>query len=309
MADGVLYEGNSALLAGPLGVVEVAFNGYSLGKTTGDTTLDVSQNIKDIIFQQSGTMPADKVRTGILYQLKATFGEISTGLLSQLISGFDATTQDPNSDGAVLTRSVYKSMRDNESAPLRVVSIGPDGTQSEEDSDIFNFYETIVNIDGTLINWGADTQRNIPVTFDIYWHKFADGESVKYKGAFGYYGDPIVADVPPVDWPDRIGPAIVSASAGVSTKVDLVMSEACAFVSGVTPENRFEVIVNGDYVNVTAVTIDTAPNDNRVSLTIGGTMASGDAVMVNMLPDVLQDNEPTPNHNTRAVDVAVVNNI
>ena len=71
---GTLFTGNSKLWEGPLGVIQMGFKGYDLGKTGADTTLTPDQDIKDIMYQQDGTKAADHVRTGqemllVFYQI------------------------------------------------------------------------------------------------------------------------------------------------------------------------------------------------------------------------------------------------
>ncbi len=304
---GALYQGNSGLVAGPLGVVKVGFNGFDMGKTVSDATLEVMQNIKDITYQQDGTMPADKVRTGIIYQLKVSFGEISTGLLNQIMNGVEMITNDVNSDGAVITRSMYSSQRENESAPLRIAKVDSNGSESDLDQDVMNFYTAICNIEGAMINWGADTQREVAATFDIYWDEFATGESTTYDGAFGYYGDPIVADVPAVVWPDREGPYVVSAETFSATVVHLQMQETTALVTGPTPEERVVLIVDGDYVVPSAVIINIG-DDTIVDVTVA-TITTGQVLAVCLLPGVFEDTETVPNESGRLVDFSVTNNV
>lgn len=290
MIGGALYQGNSGLVAGPLGVVKVGFNGFDLGKTTSEAMLDVVQNIKDIVYQQDGTMPADKVRTGIIYQLKVTFGEISTGLLAEIMNGFEQASTDPNADAAVLTRSMYESQRENESAPLRIAKVDSNGVESDLDKDVMNFYIAIANVDGTLINWGADTQRGVSVVFDVYWNKFADGESSTYDGAFGYYGDPTAADVPAVVWPDRIGPYPVTAAASAATDLKISMSEDCVLVSGSALADQVVVSVDNIFIVPTAAVIGTDPNDDEIDLTLpAASIASGQVVKVFMTAGVIED--------------------
>lgn len=308
MIGGALYQGNSGLVAGPLGVVKVGFNGFDMGKTTADATLEVVQNIKDIAYQQDGTMPADKVRTGIIYQVKVMFGEISTGLLAQVMDGFEQASVDPLADAAVLTRSMYQSMRDNESAPLRIASVDSNGVESDLDKDVYSFYTAIANIDGALINWGADTQRGVSVTFDIYWRKCLTGESSTRQGAFGYYGDPASFDLPAVVWPDRIGPYVLTATVDTATAITLNMSEKCAVVGGVTAIDRIIAIVDGDYVAPTVVAVEADPNDDTVTLTVPA-ITTGQTVLVCLLAGVLEDLETVPNLNARVVDFTVTNNI
>lgn len=305
---GALYQGNSGLVAGPLGVVKVGFNGYDMGKTVSEAMLDVVQNVKDINYQQDGTVAADKVRTGMIYQLKVTFGEINTGLLAAIMEGFDKTAVSALADAAVLNRSLYSSMRTNEVAPLRIAKVDANGSVSDLDEDVLSFYEAICNVDGTLINWGADTQRGVAVTFDIYWSEFAVVDQTTYKGAFGYYGDPVTSDVPALVWPDRVGPQIVSAATSGATSVVVTFDEKTALFGGVTLVDRFALVVDGDYVIPTVAVIGTDPNEDEITLTVP-TISAGQVISLDFLPESVEDLETVPNPNGKQTDIAVTNNL
>jgi len=229
---GAVFSGISKLFSGTLGVTQIGYKGYDLGKTTADCVLTPDQDIKDIMYQQDGTKAADHVRTGIDYVLTATFGEIKTGLLILLMGGISKTNVNPADDDGVIGRSLYSSMRTNESGALKVAAVDSNGVPSASVQDIFNFYEVISIITGDLINWGADTQRNLAIEFRIKWHKFDTGESTLYQGAFGYWGDPSTEDVPAIVWPDVDGPRIVSATAISATELELIFNESLVFAAG-----------------------------------------------------------------------------
>jgi hypothetical protein len=305
---GALYQGNSGLVAGPLGVVKVGFNGYDMGKTVSEAMLDVVQNVKDINYQQDGTVAADKVRTGMIFQLKVTFGEINTGLLAAIMAGFDATSVNPLADAAVLNRSLYSSMRTNEVAPLKIAKVDANGSVSDLDEDVLSFYEAICNVDGTLINWGADTQRGVAVTFDIYWHEFDVVDQTTYKGAFGYYGDPLTSDVPALVWPDRFGPQIISAGTTAATSIDVIFDEKTALIGGVTLVDRFALVVDGDYVIPTVATIGTDPDEDTITLTVPS-ITTGQVITLDFLPNSIEDLETVPNPNGKQTDISVTNNV
>lgn len=161
---------------GVLGVVNVEFNGVDLGKTTADTEIQVDQDIKDIVFQQDGTKFADKVRTGIAYMVNCTFGEISTSLIEKVMTGCVVSD-----DGQSLKmgRSIYQSMKDNESYPLVLKRVDSDGDSSANPLYRLKFYKVAAQITGNF-QFGADTQRNLAVTFNVFWDETND--------AFGYSG-------------------------------------------------------------------------------------------------------------------------
>lgn len=307
---GPLFEGNSKLLAGPLGVVQIGFNGYNLGKTTADTVLTPNQAIKDIIFQQTGTMKADTVRTGVMFQLKATFGEINTGLLAAMMSGFVNPNSDANADAGFFDRDMYQSMRENEAGVLKVASVDANGVPSDLDENIAYWYEAVPMIDADLINWGADSQRELPVTFDIYWHEFATGESSTYDGGFGYYGDPTDFDVPAAVWPDRFGPQLASAEATAATTVVLTFNEVMALVGGKTLTECIVIKVNEEFVVPTAASIGSDPDDDKITCTLpASSISAGDAVLAYVGAGCVEDTETSPNTNPAVDSFTVTNSV
>lgn len=291
MIGGAVFAGNSKLFEGPLGVVQVGFKGYDLGKTTADTNLTPDQDVKDITYQQDGTKAADHVRTGIDYMLSVTFGEIKTGLLVLLMGGVSSENADVNDDAGTIGRDIYRSMRDNEAGPLKVAAVDENGEPLDDLEHILNFYEAIPIVSGELINWGADTQRNFPVEFRIKFHKFGTGESTTKYGAFGYWGDPTGEDVPAITWPDVAGPILVTAEADTATNLTATFNENIAFQSAFQAD-QWMAKVNGDFVAPTAGVITT----DHIDLTFpASTFTAGDIIELYMGPNELQDTEATPN--------------
>lgn len=288
---GAVFQGNSKLFEGPLGVVQVGFKGYDLGKTTADTNLTPDQDVKDIVYQQDGTKAADHVRTGIDYMLSVTFGEIKTGLLALIMAGVSTENESPTDDSGTINRNIYQSMRDQEAGVLRVAAVDENGEAYADLEHILNFYEAIPIVSGELINWGADTQRNFPVEFRIKWHKFGTGESTTKTGAFGYWGDPTTEDVPAVTWPDVAGPQFASAVADSATNLEVTFNEDIAFQSAFQAD-QWMAKVNGDFVAPTAGVI----TDDTIALTFpASTFTAGDIITIYMGPNELQDTETTPN--------------
>lgn len=300
---GALSTGNSKLFEGPLGVVKIGFAGYDLGKTGADTNLTPDQDIKDIISQQDGTKPYDNVRTGIEFLLSATFIEINTGLLVEMMSGISTGNVNPADDSGTIGRSVYQSMRDTEADVLKIASVDANGIASESDQDQMFFYEAIPIVEGELINWGADSQRMFPVTFRIKYHTFASGTA----GAFGYWGDPVAEGVDVAVWPDVEAPVIVSAGVDDATDMTAVFNEDLAF----QPAGSFVVgtasaKVNGILIQAVSALIST------VSLTLtfpAATFTSGDVVELFLTELCVEDTETAANPYGGVSDYAVVNSL
>ncbi len=288
---GALMEGNSKLFEGPLGVVKIGFNGYDLGKTTADSNLTPDQDIKDILFQQDGTKAGDNVRTGIEYVLSATFGEIKTGLLVEMMNGISSETANPNKDSGTIGRNIYTSMRDNEAKVLKIASVDENGVPSIIEDDILYFYEAIPIVEGELINWGADTQRNFPVSFKIKYHIFATGESSTKVGAFGYWGDPTIEDVPPVVYPDVEAPELSTGNAPSATSLELTFDEDIAFQSSFVA-GHYSAKVEGVFVAPSAGDI----SNKVLTLTFGaGTFSADDEIEISISNIALEDTESTAN--------------
>jgi len=292
------YSGNSKLFIGPLGIVQIGFKGYDLGKTVAEATLDVDQDIKDIMYQQDGTKAADHVRTGIDYILKCTFGEIKTGLLKLLIPGVTSEEPGASDDGAVIGRSIFQSMLDNEAGVLKVVATDENGAPETDLEHILNFYHAIPIVTGTIVNWGADTQRNLAVEFRLKYHTFTEAELSALTrtegGAFGYLGDPAAEDVTPVVWPDKSAPVIVTAIAVSATSLEIVFDEVFDYQSAHV-NGHWSVIVNDVVIISTAGAIDDPTKKATITLPAATFTDSDDVILLTISALAIQDEESTPN--------------
>ena len=297
-----LFDGGSKLLDNPLGVVRIGFKGYALGKTTADTLIKVDQDIKDIMYQQEGTKPADKVRTGILYILEATFGEIKTGLLAELQSGI-STSKPVTGDAGTIGRQMFQSMKTNDVGALRIAAVDENGLALATVSNVMDFYEAVPIIDSDLINWGVDTQRNLPVKFCIFWHEFAGGESSTKDGAFGYWGDPTLEDVPAIVWPSAGGPEFVSATFDSATNITITFDE---IVTSLGAAGKVVANVEGVFVLATGVAINA--DTTKVDATFpAATFTTGDVVTVSIADSLAIDADT--NGNSEVNDRVVVDGI
>ena len=303
MLGGEIIAGSSALVAQPLGVVQIAFKGYDLGKTTEESMLTPDQDVKDINYQQDGTKAADHVVTGKDFLLKVVLGEIKTELLALMDFGFESAGNAPASDGAGFGRQLYQSMRDNFAGPLKVAAVNGNGVPSESVTDIGFWYEAIPILDAHLINWGADTQRNLPINFRIKWHRFATGESATKVGGYGYYGDPTVIDYPAVVWPDVEAPILVSATATSATNIDVVFNKDVDFQTVFAAANFF-----ADVDGVLHAPTAGAITDETLSLTFAAaTFAAGGVIKLTISSIALEDTEATPNAYGGVDGEAVIN--
>jgi len=297
---GAIFEGNSKLFSGPLGVVRIGFDGYDLGKTTADAALTPDQDIKDIMYQQEGTKPADHVRTGMEYLLDVTFGEIKTGLLALLMAGISAGI-DPADDDGVFDRDIFRSMLDNEAKTLRVAACDENGLALADTENILNFYHAIPIIPGELINWGVDTQRNLPVQFRLKYHKFTIAEldplTRTSGGAFGYWGDPAdpAVDCTALAWPDRVGPSVLTAVCTTVSALVVTFDQLIDFYNdGAFEATHWSAKINGAFFAPSAGVI----TDAYITLTFTDkfTADGNDVVFISICNLEIED-ESTPPEN------------
>lgn len=303
-----LVAGNSELLNGPLGNCLLGFKGYMLGLTTEDTALAPDEDVKEILYSQEGTKAADLVTTGSVYMINAVFGEIKTSLLKLLKAGFSSLATPPTGeDSGTFGRFLYSSHRDNRAGVLRLYATDANGFALLDDEDVTNFYEVVPVITDTLLNWGADTQRNVTVQFWVFFKKFGDDQVAGGpKGAFGYFGDPSQEKVPAAAWPDIAAPKLVTADASDATTLDLTFDEN---IAKQTPDNPLGIIVdvNGEYIVATSIA---APVAKAVAITFpAATFAALDVITVSISALVFEDTETVANIYPGISDFIVTNSV
>jgi hypothetical protein len=162
---------------GSLGVIRIEFDGVDLGKTVEEANIEYIEDIKDIHFAQDGTQPADKYRTGAAYQVTARFGQITIPRIVKLIKGTEASGA---GNSLKLGRELYLSMLEDESKVLIVRRVDSEGVVSTDPDFILNFYNAVPLITGGSFIYGPDTQRDIEVTFYVFFNDT--------NLAFGYTG-------------------------------------------------------------------------------------------------------------------------
>jgi len=304
---GAIFEGNSKLFDGPLGIVKIGFKGYDLGKTTADSNLTPDQDIKDIMYQQEGSKPADHVRTGMEYLLNVTFGEIKTGLLSLLMAGLTGAEDSASDDDGIIGRNIFQSMLDNEAGVIKIAACDEDGVALETTQNLMNFYHAIPIITGELINWGVDTQRNLPVQFRIKYHTFTAAELAALTrtsgGAYGYWGDPadVAVDCTAVVWPDVEAPEIVTAICTDTDSITVTFDENIDFYEdGSFDATHYVASINGAFSEPTAGVITGA----AIELTFTGefTADGTDVVYLYILAGEIEDEATAPENEFLGVD-------
>lgn len=162
-------------MEGPLGVVKLEFDGVDLGKTLGGAEIEFIEDVFDIMYDQDGTQPGDKVRTGCAWQITTQLAEQTLTILEKVMSGIVRAGQ-----SAKLGRELYLSGKENEAKVLKIYRVDSDGVKSTDDHFILTFYKGWPQVTGP-VTYGPDAQRSLPVT--IYC--FYDDDN----NAFGYFGN------------------------------------------------------------------------------------------------------------------------
>jgi hypothetical protein len=163
------------VLEGVLKVVDIWFDGEYMGRTTEDTEVVPEEDNKEILFSQAGTKADDIIPTGISFTVNATFGEITGERIGKLQRGFSG-----NVSSGKFGRDIYVSRRNNAKV-LKLVSVDSEGVDSPEANQTLVFYKASPMISGTLLGYGPDLQRKVPVSFYIFYDAT--------EKAFCYYGE------------------------------------------------------------------------------------------------------------------------
>lgn len=303
-----LVDGGSKLFAGPIGVVILGFEGYNLGKTTQESKLSPDLDIKDINYQQLGTKPADHVITGADWLVDAVLAEVKTETLKVLFPYLVASSGTPGADSGVIKADMYESMVSKYAGVLKIASVNASGAPSTEVEDTMYFYIAIPIINGDLINWGADTQRELPVQFRIKRKIFTAEESSTHASAHGYLGDPTVEGLPAAAWPDLEAPKILTAVASADTTIEITWNKQIEAVSGVTLENRIRIKVEDEFITPTDASIGSDPDDDVLTLTLASeSIAEGDVVELFISAGSVED--ASENENEAYNGYLVTNNV
>jgi len=288
-----LVDFGSDLLSGPLGVVQLGYKGYDLGLTVDTTTLKPDLDVKDIMFQQKGTKPADHVITGADWLLAGSFGEIKTELLKIIAPYIFKSAGSLGNDSGVFTAELYESLLETVAGTVRVSSV-KDQTPSEVVENSMYFYLGIFLINAELINWGADVQRNLPFEIRLKPKQITSGESTLFanKPVHGYFGDPTAEDLPAATWPDLDAPYAVSALVAAATSVEVTLSENATEIGAVTSTEQMVVKVDDKFVVPTVVAYAT----NVITLTLpAASIAAGQVVEFSSGAGTFEDGSSNPN--------------
>ena len=180
----------SNILDGPLGVVQLYLREsgsaveINLGKTTAASELSFDHDWLDVIYQQTGTKPADKIETGKLVMVSATFGEIENDLIAYLDNG---NTLSGSGASLGFSTNQYVSLLDSNSYELIIRSVNSNGVTSTSDSERIVMYKAIPEITG-VINFDAASQKSLAVSFYCFKQEYTNTISSALEQSFGYLG-------------------------------------------------------------------------------------------------------------------------
>ena len=289
----VLADLGSGLIAGPLGVIQIGHKGYDLGRTVDVAELMPDIDMKDIMYQQNGTKANDHVVTGANWKISGSFGEIKTDLLKIIAPYLFDSEGAVSNDSGTFKADLYTSLLDTIAGVTKIASV-VDQSPSLQVEDTAYFYRSFFMIQGGLINWGADAQRNLPFEIMIKPRAVLAIESTKYanKSIFGYYGDPTNEDVPVAPWPDLEAPYPVSSAVTSATELTITLSENATAVAGPTQTEQFIVKVDNSFIVPTNVAYAT----NVITLTLpASSIASGNVVQTSIGAGTFEDSENNQN--------------
>jgi len=170
----------NTLWEGPIGMVNIEFDGDDMGKTTEDTNIEFIEDIKDIFYNQDGTQPADKVPTGQAWKITGNFAEITLARMEKLIRGI---TLAASGKSAKFTPDLYRSGLANFAKELILRRVNSDGTSSTNAFHRATYFKAFPMITGPIGAFGADTQRVMAFEFYIF-RDSGNGNAFGYSGYF-----------------------------------------------------------------------------------------------------------------------------
>lgn len=162
-------------LEGPLGVVQLNFNNVDMGMSMGGCELERIRDIKDLMYDQRGTQPNDKVYTGIAWKVKTPLAEATVLRLKELLP--DLTV---SAGGSVkFGQALFVSCKDNFSKKLIMRRCDSDGIISTDPMMKITWYKAFPDLTDPF-TFTVDGQR----VSTIEWYIFKDTTN----NCFGYMG-------------------------------------------------------------------------------------------------------------------------
>jgi hypothetical protein len=179
------------IMEGPVGVVKIKLGGVDLGKTTAATEILKDKDWLDIIYQQTGTKPDDKIETGTAYQVNATFGEITPALVQVLMNGVTKTAGGTLKFG----KNVYTSLKSTFAGRLEIIKVNSEGVESTDPYDKIVMYIAIPETTAG-IPFDAGAQKTLAVTFHCMAKQYTNSKTSTLESSFGFMGIASSAGMP-----------------------------------------------------------------------------------------------------------------
>lgn len=166
--------GGTNIFDTPLGVVFIDYKGVDLGKTTDATKLMNEEDLKDILYQQNGTKPFTKIRTGVSWMIQCVLGNPGLQRLGLINPNMKPS---PSFISMDFSRQLFVDLQDE--AGRLVVTEMINNIRSTDPKRIMVFPKAAARMT-TEIGWGVDLQRTVGVEFWCFVNEATQ--------SFGYSG-------------------------------------------------------------------------------------------------------------------------
>ncbi len=162
-------------LEGSLGVLKITFNNISMGKSMGGCEIEKVEDIKDIMHDQNGTQPWDKIVTGQAWLVRTPLSEITVARIQQVSRGIVVAA----GGSTKFEDDMFRSGRDNFAKKLILKRINSDGSETTDPMYTFNFYLAFPRITAPF-TYTVDGQR----VMEVEWYIFKSTTN----NCYGYMG-------------------------------------------------------------------------------------------------------------------------
>jgi hypothetical protein len=143
-----------------------------------EASIEFIEDMKDILYAQMGTQPADKIPTGQAYQVTCKISELQWDRLAKLMRGITPS----GGESAKLGRDIYRSGFTNFAKVLVLRRVDSDGKPSTDPKYRLTFYKAIPSATGPVGAFGPDTQRTMDVSFYCVYDETPGHECFGFSG-------------------------------------------------------------------------------------------------------------------------------
>lgn len=147
----------------PLTPMRVTFAGVDLGGTTGDVTFSKKISMADVMVDQYGKTPIDKVVSGYAYSIKFTLAEVKNKSNWKVVFPSDVLVTDGPSTAIVSNLNIG----DHLYAKAQLLTLHP---LENADGDLSNDYtfEKAASIQASEVKYGPDKQTGLAIEIVIF---------------------------------------------------------------------------------------------------------------------------------------------